>query len=325
MKKLLISNLVYGDVEVYPKIFVEHHLPSLLDLSNAPQHADRLGYVIHTDEPTHKWLKEQKVFHDLKAIMPVKIEKLVWPENSEGRQYNLRYSALAGMLRRSIEYGLEHGNCYLSTIVADLVYAQGFFTKIFGHLDAGYDSVMMHPLRSAWEGMRKIDAFLKIPALAPHDLFQLGYENLHPLWQACHWRAPQFSKIPDTLLWNSGTGLMARTFSITPIAFTPYESMRGMQQVIDVGVPPLCKKPYWCKDWTDAPVIGVEPITAWWPPFENQRASIRYIEGKDNSEERLQFALNKLFYPDEKTVNITEEQDIESNIVVNTLNGISAM
>lgn len=323
-KKLLISNLVYGDLEVYPRIFVEHHLPSLLDLSNAPAHADRLGYMIYSDPETHAWLKDQRAFQELKKLMPVKVEKLVWPENSESRRHALRYSALASMLKKSIDFGLER-DCYLSTIVADLVFAQGFFTKIFQHLDAGFDSVMMHPLRSAWEGMRNVEAFNKIPALAPLDLFQLGFENLHPLWQACHWRSPQFSKIPDTLLWNTGTGLMARTFSITPIAFTPYESMRGMGQVIDVGVPPLCLKPYWCKDWTDAPVIGVEPITAWWPPFENQRASIRYIEGKNNTDERLQFAMNKLFYPDEKTVNITEDQDVESNIVVNTLNGISAM
>lgn len=322
MKKLLISNLVYGDPEIYPTIFVKHHLRSLLDLSNAPKHAERLGYVIHTDEPTHAWLKEQPEFHELKKLMPVKIDYLVWPENSEGRRYDLRYSALITILRKSIEYGLKHGNCYLSTIVADLEYAHGFFDKVFQHLDAGYDSVFMHPLRSVWEGVRKVQAK---GALHPVDLFNVGYANLHPLWQACQWRAPQFSKIPDTLLWNTGTGLMARTFSITPIAFTPYESMRDIRGVIDGAIPPLCKKPYWCKDWTDAPVIGVEPITAWWPPFENHGASIRYIEGKDNSPERLQFALNKLFYPDEKTVNITEDQDVESNIVVNTLNGISAM
>lgn len=324
MKKLLISNLVYGDVEIYPKIFVEHHLPSLLDLSNAPKHAERLGYMIYSDPETHSWLKDQPVFHDLRKLMPVKVEYLTWPQNTENRRYQLRYSALASMLKQSIAFGLQR-DCYLSTIVADLVYAQGFFDKIFQHLDAGYDSVMMHPLRSAWEGMREIEAFNKFPALAPVDLFTLGYANLHPLWQACHWRAPQFSKVPDTLLWNSGTGLMARTFSITPIAFTPYESMRDIRGVIDAAVPPLCKKPYWCKDWTDAPVIGVEPITAWWPPFENHGSSIRYIESKDNSEARLQFAMNKLFYPDEKTVNIQEEQDVESNIVINTLNGVSAL
>jgi hypothetical protein len=323
-KKLLISNLVYGDVEVYPKIFVEHHLRSLLDLTNAPLHADRLGYMIYSDPDTHRWLKEQRAFQDLKKLMPVKVEHLTWPQNTEERRYQLRYAALASMLKQSIAFGLER-DCYLSTIVADLVFAQGFFDKIFAHLDAGFDSVFMHPLRSAWEGMRKIDAFNKLEALAPMDLFQLGYENLHPLWQACHYRAPQFSKHPDTLLWNTGTGLMARTFSVTPIAFTPYESMRDMKQVIDVGVPPLCKKPYICKDWTDAPVIGVEPIIAWWPPFENHGASVRYIEGKDNSDWRLNFSNHKLFYPDEKTVNITEDQDVESNIVINTLNGISAM
>jgi len=322
MKKLLITNIVYG--KTYAELFCNQHLKSLVDPTNIPAHQNRIEYAIFTDPETKTFLEQNRYFQTLDGFTKITLNEMDWevteqnckrPLKTEEQRYNFRYNGLISILRWSIHHALSTGDYYLSTIVADLVYGQNFFDKVFEKLDSGYDSIFMHPLRAA-ASPPMIEHLNRYEFAAPADeLFHLGFQHMHALWTHCHWDNPQFTRIPDTLLWNSGTGLLARTFSVTPIVFTPYKSMLNMSQVIDIGVPPLCKNPYWCSDWTDAPIIGVEPVHAWHPNFSNKTASIEFVRQKVG-QSRWGFATKKLYYPDKETAAIPHDMEDRSDRIV---------
>lgn len=290
MKKLLITNLVYGDI--YANIFLNYHLKSLLDPTNIPSFKDRIEYIVFTDHDTEPKLEAHEGFKLLKKLIPVDVVTFLPSEFKD------RYSHLIFMFKESVKYALN-GNQYLSAMVADLVVAQGYIGKLFDRLDSGFDSVFVLPMRTAWESMSPIlnKQMRALPAL---ELGMLGFENLHPLWVACHWDSPQFTKLPFSLLWNSGTGLLVRSFSITPIAFVPTPEMQDVRGVIDVDVPPLCKNPYWATDWTDCPVMGIEPLFCYYPPFANHMANAKLVGSewtKCLNPGQLPLLKEKLYYP----------------------------
>lgn len=146
---------------------------------------------------------------------------------------------------------------------------------------------------------------------------------MHPLWVACNWNSPQFTKLPFTLLWSTVGGVMARTFSTTPIVFRPKQEMLASRGMIDGDIPQFFDKPYWCHDWTDAPVIGVEPVVCYYPPFTNRHATPGYVEEFTASihESQKPFLKHRCFYPDEKSVAITPELLKQSDNAVNQILG----
>lgn len=318
-KRLLITNLVYG--EVYTGLFLENHLKSLLDPTNVPAYQDRLEYIIFTDMASARVIEAHPNWQALCKLVPTDMVQMT------PATFDDRYTVLVTLFKESVKTAMASGT-YLSAIVADLVMAKGYFQKIFKHLDAGYDSVFMLPLRAAATGVRNTlqrAMYAAEGALEPRELCLLGYDNLHPLWVACHWRAPQFTDQPYTLLWNSGTGLLARSFSITPIAFTPYKEMLDIVGGIDGDAPSMCKNPYWATDWEEAPVIGVEPIECFYPPFTNLQANADLI-AKHFSQRlhptQVPFLGKKLYYPCKEIVGddpAFELQEIESDLVVNNI------
>lgn len=322
VKKLLITNVVYGPI--YSDIFLNQHLKSLLDETNVPAHRDRIEYVIFTDAETKVRIEAHPNFKRLANYIPVKIGEFAFPVAfGANAQFDHRYTILIETFRISVEEALRR-DTYLSAIVADLVFAKGYFDRIFLRLDAGFDSVFVLPLRSAAESiipeLARIDG-----ACEPLTLCKLGYENLHPLWVACHWDAPQFTKLPFTLLWNTGTGLLARSFSITPIAFSPTLEMLEARAVIDIEIPGMCKNPFWATDWIDAPVIGVEPLFCYYPTFANRPAnSYSVLEWSRNTLDPSQFPFlrKELYYPSKEVV-IPSQHFVsrESNEVVNQILG----
>ena len=309
MKKILITCVAYGDT--YTNLFLNNHLTSLLDETNIPAFADRVEYIVFTDMASAKKIEAHPNWERLSKLIPTDIAEMCPPT------HEARYNVLETQLQESIQIGLK-GDYYVSAMVADLVVARGFISRIFSHLDSGFDSVFMLPLRSVAETIQ----LPKSGALDPMELCWRGYENLHPLWSACHWGVPQFTKLPYSLLWNTGLGILARSFSITPIVFTPYEEMKRCK-MIDYDVPSLCKKPYWATDWIDAPVIGCEPIIAFYPPFQNAcQNRIEWI-GKGFAKQlhpsQSQWLSKKLFYPSAKHVAATPDVLKESDDVVKAI------
>lgn len=314
-KKLLISNVVYG--KIYSEIFVDIHLPSVIQALRG--HEDGVTYWIFTDRETLNNIFDNPVIKQLENLIG-KNNVLVSfiPDDKMKIKYENRYSVITYALRETVKRALADEVKYVCPWVGDLCIGATFFDKVFSHLNKGYDSVFMHPIRSAYEPMKEFFDLRDTDKLDVNTLFYKCFENMHPLWVHCHVESPQFTKIPDTLLWNSGTGLLARSFSITPIIFKPTPAMAKARGVIDIAIPPLCENPYWCEDWIDAPVTGVEPLFCFYPPFYNFPFQIEALSGSHYLS-RLKFAEKKMFYPSKKEANIPKDVEIKSDKLLEDL------
>lgn len=301
--KYICANLVYG--QLYPQIWVENQLKSLCDPSNFPKLKEDydIEYMLFTDEETLHAVSRHPNFMQLSQHCTINTMKVNWPPDID--RFQIRYGLLIDMFHKMIPYALEQ-NAYLSVWVADLVFAKFALPRMMKRLEAGHDAVLMVPIRSAFDSLHSV--LQKLPG-APSDLelFEMAYSNLHHLWVASHWDAPMFSKFPYSMLWNSGTGLCAHNFGITPIIFKPTEEMKNVRGVIDADVPAFFKNPYWCTDWIDAPVAGVEPLSnGHYPPFLQHKASVDFVyewAKKGTMKEQLPNLSHPLFYPSQKTFN----------------------
>ena len=273
-QKYIISNLVYG--QLYPDLFVQNQLKSLCDPTNLPELQEKYDceFVLFTDEPTLQHITKHPNFTRLTRWCPVHTVLLHWPADAD--QFASRYNLLAQMLQQVVPEAIEK-NAILSAWVADLVVAKGALPKILSHFDRGHDAVFMVPIRAAADSVNGVLA--QLPG-APTDLelFELAYRNLHHLWVASQWNAPQFTRMPYSILWNSYTGLVAHNLGVTPIAFKPNEKMLKVQGGIDSDLPGMCENPYWATDWIDAPVAGIEPLSnGHYPPFAQAPANIQNV------------------------------------------------
>ncbi len=311
----LITNLVYG--KTYAKIYLNAHLKSALDESNLHSIVDEYetSYILYTDNETKPVIESHPNWISLSSLIQTKI--VVFNENI--LNYNNRYDHLGTMLRDSIKNALS-SNSLLTACVADWVFAKNFFPRTLKKISEGYDSVFVLPMRGASEIMLP-SLSNKLGALEDLDLFKLCYVCLHPLWVACHWDAPQFSRIPYCLIWNSHTGLVVRSFSHTPIVIKVYPEMVNAS-MLDVDLPGFSKNIFWAKDWTDAPVIGCEPLECFYPAFANIESSAPFIgrEWCKNLHPTTIPYLNKtLYYPNKKIVNASSELLDKSNQIINRI------
>lgn len=302
-QKLIISNLCYNLASPYPSLWLENQLKSLCDQTNLPALRARydLEYVVFTDEPTLQAISRHPNFMALGQQCEIQIVKMNWPADSD--QFASRYQLLVQMFHQVLPVALEKG-AWLGCWVADLVFAKHSLPKMLMRLEQGHDAVFNVPIRGAADSTQHI---LSKMAGAPTDLelFEIAYNNLHHLWVASDWDANLFSKFPYSMVWNSGTGLVAHNFGITPILFKPTEEMRSVQGVIDSDVPAFCKNPYWAHDWVDAAVAGIEPLSnGHYPPFLQHRASPEWVAKWAKQGTQAVQAKNlhqPLFYPSAKT------------------------
>jgi hypothetical protein len=270
-----MCNLCYG--ANYPILWLENHLKSICDPSNLPALKSDydLEYVLFTDDATLHELSRHPNFMKLAQICEINIVKLTWPADSD--TFGSRYQVLAQMLQETLKVALKKEAYAMSAWVADLVFAKGSLPKIISHIEKGHDAVYNVPIRSAADAVHPLLA--KLPG-APSDLelFEMAYANLHHLWIASDWQTRRFSKFPYSIVWDSGTGLVAHNFSVTPIVFRPNSEMLNVQGGIDTDLPSYIKNPYWATDWMDAAVAGVEPLSnGHYPPFTKSRASVENV------------------------------------------------
>jgi hypothetical protein len=313
--KYLITNVVYGDL--YLKIFCEQHLRSILDETNLPAIKDRvkITYRVYTDEQTKPKLLAHPNFKRLASIVDVKLTFFEWMKDDN--RYNLRYSVLMNAFHDAVRFCHDQNVELLTAWVADLVVARHFFPKIIDRIDQGHDAVFVLPLRSAFE---PVAALLdqENRALDAHRLFAIGYLNLHPLWVACEWRNNRFTKLPFTLLWSKASGILVRSFSVTPIIFKPRLEMLEGRGMIDGDIPAKCENPYWAEEWTDAPVMGVEPLFCYYPPFMPERAPIfrtRLWSKRSLDSTQRPYLRRPLFYPDKRTARIGWWTKFKSGVI----------
>jgi len=314
-QRYMMINLVYNSQstgQLYANLWLENQIKSLLDQTNLPalkQKGYELEYVLFTDDETLMALSRHPNFMALSAICEITVIKLTWPPDAD--RFNARYGLLAQCFKQTMQAIFDPSDTkrlgsYCSVWVADLVFAKGALPKILSRLEQGNDAVFMVPIRGAADSINNV--LQQLPG-APTDLelFEMAYKSLHSLWTHATWGNPYFSRMPYSMLWNSGTGLVAHNFSITPIAFKPSKEMMEIRGGIDTDGPTFCKNPYWATDWTDAPVAGVEPLSnGHYPPFNMAPASIPAIcewAPKATHPAQVDYLHKPLFYPSEKTFN----------------------
>jgi hypothetical protein len=310
-RRWIMSNLVYG--QNYPMFWLENQLKSLCDPTNLPALKDEwdLEYVVFTDEETLQQISKHPNFMRLSQLCEISIIRLNWPPDSE--RFESRYELLAQMLRETLKVALEKKAYAMSAWVADLVFAKGSCPKMLSHLTRGHDATFMVPIRSAADSVHPLLA--RLPG-APHDLelFEMAYANLHSLWTHSTWDNPYFTRMPYSFLWNSGTGLCVHNFSVTPIVFRPLEALRSVTGGIDTDMPLYFQNPYWCTDWTDAAVAGVEPLSnGHYPPFsqvpvtgsQDQSSAVALWSLKATVAEQTERLELPLFYPSRRRFNST--------------------
>ena len=310
-RRWIISNLIYG--QMYPQFWLENQLKSLNDQTNLPALRKDwdVEYVVFTDEGTLQQLTRHPNFMQLGQNCEINIVKLHWPSDAD--QFASRYGLLIQMFHETLKVAQAKGAYAMSSWVADLVFAKDSLPKMAAHLLRGHDAVFNVPIRSAADSVHPLLGKLT-GAPSELELFEMAYGNLHHLWTHSTWDNPYFSRIPYSMLWNSGSGLCAHNFGITPIVFRPLDGLKEVKGVIDADVPAFFSNPYWCTDWTDAAVAGVEPLSnGHYPPFRQvQRPG---EPDYDQMEHVAQFALRgthptqannldkPLFYPSRKHFN----------------------
>jgi hypothetical protein len=319
-QKYIITNVVYGDL--YAKIFLEHHLRSVLDDTNLPALKDKydVDYYIYTDAETEPQLQAHPNFRRLLATCNVKVAKFEFSQQHERNKFGARYSVLMQVFHESVKMALEQ-NALLTAWVADLVVARDFFTKCLDKIEKGHGAVFVLPLRSAFETTAPQLAQMN-RAQEAKDLFEIGFQNLHPLWVACEWENRRFTKLPFSMLWSTRTGIMARSFSITPILFKPTQEMLEGRGMIDGEIPGQCINPYWAENWTDAPVIGVEPLFCYYPTFSNVpavRKGVRLWSKTCIHPSQIPLAKRPLYYPDKSTARVSAWLKFKSDRVIGAI------
>lgn len=318
MKTYLIGMLSYGPD--YTKQFLDFHLRAILCSTNLPAVIEageyKPEYIILTDDETLPQIEAHINFKRLKNLVNVQVIKLSWPE---GNKYNFRYSAIVALTQILVTQSLER-DAIFTQFASDIIPAQGFLPSILSRATEGYDAVLGLPWRTAFEPLAQhLNQYTG--AIPPSEFGRLAFDNLHPLWTHSHWSNPQFSKLPFCLLWNTGTGLMVRTFSVSPLLLKPYPEMLTSQYVIDADIPTMFKKPFWASDWLDAPVIEAGFLFSYYPPFDNKPSSILEVTkwASRLSPRVHDFILDRFYFPSKAQTKITEDIDSESSHVATAI------
>lgn len=339
LQKYLITNVVYG--KLYLKIFLEYHLRSILDETNLPAIAKNydIEYRIFIDRDTIAEVIRLEPDEDVRKLgqdeirsrlIPARLKQLAatvklhfaildWERDDQPR-FNMRYSVLTQCFHESVRLALNE-NALLTAWVADLVVAREFFPRIMRRMEEGHGAVFVLPARAAYEPMAPLMDQMN-RAIEAKQLFRMAYANLHPLWTACDWNSTRFTKLPFAMLWTTPTGIMARSYSVTPIVFKPKPEMLVERGMVDGDVPAKCDNPYWCENWTDAPVVGVEPLFCYYPPFLNIKASKQTVKAWSRNAlhpTQIPFVKKRLYYPDKSTARIGLLMKLRSDAIARYL------
>lgn len=277
---LLCAQLVYGPE--YARIFLNAQLPTMLDASNLPAIKSQSAFVLFTDTATRPTIEADARFQAVQRLVPTTIYHLPALTDPYGQRYDMQALTLGLSMAKAYKDGLA-----LAYMTADGCYGQGALPMMLAKLREGYDAVCGQAIRTAAEVTEPI---LTLGARAPTagELFRLGFGALNPLWIAAHWESPCFSSIPYALLWSDAEQLVMRMTSVSVHAIQPTKALLAAKGCPDMVLFPGSTKPYLVLDWAECPVINVEPLRCFYPPFRvGVRASAKgYCEWAKRSVSR---------------------------------------
>jgi hypothetical protein len=262
--RVIISNLVYG--EPYTTIFLRFHLKSLLENLNPSPFDDKSIYLIYTDGKNIDQIKEHVNYHRVKMffnVLFVKFNNLL--------SYQERYINQTKQIRHSVQLALQ-SDAVLSHASADVYYGQGFWrnvTEKFRHKST--DAVFGHALRTTYETSAEQ---LSRETLDNDRLFDIGYDNMHPLWLFSNWHSSNFTQIPYHLIWTKPDQIICRAFSISSLLFRPSSEMLNAGGCSDITLKKLCKNFYFENIWQNAPCLELGTMSAFFPMFTRSTAQL---------------------------------------------------
>ena len=323
--KIVLTNLVYG--ETYAKLFLENHLKSLLDPTNLPKVKGSVEkYFIFCDNETKPMLQKHTNMMRLLAEVEVEFRDFTWrPDMNGALKFDARYSALVGQFVQSVTIALERG-AVLGAWTADMVLAKHFLPRALEKLDDGWDGVFIQPPRACAEGIAEVFQHVE-GALDANELWAALHQkhHMHPyLYAANHWGSPTFTNEPYYLLWNTGTGILCRTFSVTPIVLRPTPEMTEARQVIDISIAPLIEKPYWVEDFDEMGLILCEPVLCYNKVLTNMPPQIDRLQKfaeQRHPHQREYLKERKFYYPNRFVANVSPEVMAESDHAVDMILG----
>jgi len=262
--KILISNLVYG--EPYTAIFLNFHLKSLLENCNPSPFAKDSIYIIYTDGRNIETIKASENFKLLATNF-----KCIFAQIDKNLVYEQRYSNQTIQLQHSLKIAIEQ-SALMHMSTADVYYGQEFWVKCLNSMEShNVQAVLGSFIRSTYE---TVGPKLLTESLSNDDLFDVAFDNLHPLYSACNWDAPMFTKIPYNLIWTAADQMVVRSFSLIPFLFTPIAELAKEGGCIDLSVQRHFSRLYIEQDWQQLPSIELGMLKAFYPPFGRSRSSI---------------------------------------------------
>jgi hypothetical protein len=264
MPNLCISNLVYG--QPYTNIFLNYHLKSLFENIDGDDFSNS-HYLIFTDQTHIPIIEAHENYKKLEGKLIVRFIII------EGAVYNARYQIQSAQANWTAKFALEK-NLILHLTSADTYYGKGIIKSALNFLSNGYDSVVNQPMRITYESAAQ---HLSNQVLSVDELFEVGFSNLHPLWTSSNWENPYFTLIPYQLIWSDEKSICLRPFSLGVSFAIPQEWMLKVQGCFDMTYISHCKNPYYSTDWSELPMVELQPLLAMYPPFGNKRSDIQAV------------------------------------------------
>ena len=313
MLDVLITNLVYG--EPYTSVFLNLHLKSLIENLGKNALGPRSMYLIYTDDQNIEKLAQHKRFQDLQAIIKTVLIKI-----DLKLDYRHRYNLQTIQLQHSLRIALEH-DLFLHQACADVYYGPNFWLNACNLVEQfDLDGLFGFAIRSTLETTADL---IGNQYLDSDSLFDLAYDNLHPLWIAANWNAPHFTNYPFTILLTESDQIICRSFSIPAVLFKPSVEMANIDGAGDISILPQCRNLYVESDWQNLPMIEMVQLGAFFPPFSRKKASVNLITQWAKQRIPMENFSNLLYHQVIKKTNtplndelFAESQKVSSEIVL---------
>lgn len=264
-------NAVHIAVPVWGRSYLDLYestaLPSVLGRDNLPA-IRAMGLVVHvmTDGNGRETLLRSPRFQALREIArEVVFHALDEVRGQAGGQSLLtsNYDAMTRFHRLVLAQAAGSGGAAVF-LNADTVYAANAFARIGEVAAKGLRTVEALTLRTNRDSIVPALARLAGPKdvidIAPRDLMQLAFHNLHPITMARFWDGPPGLIVPDNLYWIAGVGaILARCTHYMPVYVFPRLSSISFSGTIDHDL---------------VANIGVESAERWLVPDSDQFAGI---------------------------------------------------
>ena len=259
---ILISNLVYG--EPYTDLFLNLHLPSLIENLRTNYFSDKSKYLVYTDRDSSKTIRSHPMFRLLGKFIDFEVLQIDGVALSYESRYGLQQVQVNDSACRAL-----HGFDFFHSACADVVYGNNVLPDAARLLiQSGKNTICHTPMRVALESAAPL---LRGPsAFSVENLFEVGLRHPHPLWTSSNLRTPYFTTIPYHMIWTNDSQVLLRGFAISPLLLKPSPWMTECGGSIDLSFSQFEQDFLWLSNWSDLPMLELGRLGAFYPCFRSE-------------------------------------------------------